>query len=192
MGRQKTVQKKLQPYEIGELDQYLFGQGTHYEIFRKMGAHKAVQKKQEGVYFAVWAPHAARVSVVGEFNAWDFGANEMHRQEPLGIYTCFVPGAQEGDLYKFCIETQTGERIFKADPFANYAERRPGTASRVTDISNLKWSDEQWLQKRKSGIKRRIRWRSMRYIWAPGCVIRAQRMRDFIPIVNLLIRLRIM
>ena len=138
MGRQKTVQKKLQPYEIGELDQYLFGQGTHYEIFRKMGAHKAVQKKQEGVYFAVWAPHAARVSVVGEFNAWDFGANEMHRQEPLGIYTCFVPGAQEGDLYKFCIETQTGERIFKADPFANYAERRPGTASRVTDISNLK------------------------------------------------------
>ena len=149
MGRQKTVQKKLQPYEIGELDQYLFGQGTHYEIFRKMGAHKAVQKKQEGVYFAVWAPHAARVSVVGEFNAWDFGANEMHRQEPLGIYTCFVPGAQEGDLYKFCIETQTGERIFKADPFANYAERRPGTASRVTDISNFKWSDEQWLQKRK-------------------------------------------
>lgn len=149
MGRQKTVQKKLQPYEIGELDQYLFGQGTHYEIFRKMGAHKAVQKKQEGVYFAVWAPHAARVSVVGEFNAWDFGENEMHRQEPLGIYTCFVPGAQEGDLYKFCIETQTGERIFKADPFANYAERRPGTASRVTDISNLKWSDEQWLQKRK-------------------------------------------
>ena len=192
MGRQKTVQKKLQPYEIGELDQYLFGQGTHYEIFRKMGAHKAVQKKQEGVYFAVWAPHAARVSVVGEFNAWDFGANEMHRQEPLGIYTCFVPGAQEGDLYKFCIETQTGERIFKADPFANYAERRPGTASRVTDISNLKWSDEQWMQKQKSGIKRRIRWRSMRYIWAPGCVIRAQRMRDFIPIVNLLIQLRIM
>lgn len=149
MGRQKTVQKKLQPYEIGELDQYLFGQGTHYEIFRKMGAHKAVQKKQEGVYFAVWAPHAVRVSVVGEFNEWDFGANEMHRQEPLGIYTCFVPGAQEGDLYKFCIETQTGERIFKADPFANYAERRPGTASRVTDISNLKWSDEQWMQKRK-------------------------------------------
>ena len=149
MGRQKTVQKKLQPYEIGELDQYLFGQGTHYEIFHKMGAHKAVQKKQEGVYFAVWAPHAVSVSVVGEFNAWDFEANEMQRQEPLGIYTCFVPGAQEGDLYKFCIEAQTGERIFKADPFANYAERRPGTASRVTDISNLKWSDEQWMQKRK-------------------------------------------
>ena len=73
----------------------------------------------------------------------------MERQEPLGIYTCFVPGAQEGDLYKFCIETQTGERIFKADPFANYAELRPGTASRVTDISNLKWSDDQWMEKRR-------------------------------------------
>ena len=149
MGRQKTVQKKLQPYEVGELDQYLFGQGNHYEIFRKLGAHKAVYKKQEGVYFAVWAPHAARVSVVGEFNEWDFEADDMERQEPLGIYTRFVPGAQEGDLYKFCIETQKGERIFKADPFANYAELRPGTASRVTDISNLKWSDEQWLEKRK-------------------------------------------
>ena len=149
MGRQKTVQKKLQPYEIGELDQYLFGQGTHYEIFRKLGAHKAVCRKKEGVYFAVWAPHAAKVSVVGEFNEWDFEADYMERQEPLGIYTCFVPGAQEGDLYKFCIETQTGERIFKADPFANYAEFRPGTASRVTDISNLKWSDDQWMEKRR-------------------------------------------
>ena len=149
MGRQKTVQKKLQPYEIGELDQYLFGQGTHYEIFSKMGAHKAVRRKKEGVYFAVWAPHAAKVSVVGEFNEWDFEADYMERQEPLGIYTCFVPGAQEGDLYKFCIETQTGERIFKADPFANYAELRPGTASRVTDISNLKWSDDQWMEKRR-------------------------------------------
>ena len=149
MGRQKTVQKKLQPYEIGELDQYLFGQGTHYEIFRKLGAHKAVCRKKEGVYFAVWAPHAAKVSVVGEFNEWDFEADEMERQEPLGIYTCFVPGAKEGDLYKFCIETQTGERIFKADPFANYAEVRPGTASRVTDISSLKWSDELWMEKRK-------------------------------------------
>ena len=149
MGRQKTVQKKLQPYEIGELDQYLFGQGTHYEIFRKLGAHKAVCRKKEGVHFAVWAPHAAKVSVVGEFNEWDFEADEMERQEPLGIYTCFVPGAKEGDLYKFCIETQTGERIFKADPFANYAEVRPGTASRVTDISSLKWSDELWMEKRK-------------------------------------------
>ena len=74
----------------------------------------------------------------------------MERQEPVGIYTCFVPGVKEGDLYKFCIETQQGKRIFKADPFANYAELRPGTASRVTDISNLKWTDSAWMTKRET------------------------------------------
>ena len=115
-----------------------------------MGAHKVVYKGKEGVYFAVWAPHARRVAVVGDFNGWDFEANYMERQEPVGIYTCFVPGVKEGDLYKFCIETQQGKRIFKADPFANYAELRPGTASRVTDISNLKWTDSAWMTKRET------------------------------------------
>ena len=100
------------------------------------------------MYFAVWAPHARRVAVVGDFNGWDFEANYMERQEPVGIYTCFVPGVKEGDLYKFCIETQQGKRIFKADPFANYAELRPGTASRVVDISHLKWSDDAWMTRR--------------------------------------------
>ena len=113
-----------------------------------MGAHKVVYKGQEGVYFAVWAPHARRVAVVGDFNGWDFEANYMERQEPVGIYTCFVPGVKEGDLYKFCIETQQGKRIFKADPFANYAELRPGTASRVVDISHLKWTDSAWMTRR--------------------------------------------
>ena len=103
-----------------------------------------------GVYFAVWAPHARRVAVVGDFNEWDFEANYMERQEPLGIYTCFVPGVDVGDLYKFCIETQQGKRIFKADPFANYAELRPGTASRVADISHLKWTDDAWMENRKT------------------------------------------
>ena len=115
-----------------------------------MGAHRVVCKGKEGVYFAVWAPHARRVAVVGDFNGWDFEANYMDRQEPLGIYTCFVPGVQEGDLYKFCIETQQGKRIFKADPFANYAELRPGTASRVTDISHLKWTDGTWMKRRET------------------------------------------
>ena len=144
----KSTKKKMEPFEIGELDQYLFGQGNHYEIYQKMGAHRVVCKGKEGVYFAVWAPHARRVAVVGDFNGWDFEANYMERQEPLGIYTCFVPGVQEGDMYKFCIETQQGKRIFKADPFANYAELRPGTASRVTDISNLKWTDSTWMKRR--------------------------------------------
>ncbi|MDD3139546.1 MAG: 1,4-alpha-glucan branching protein GlgB [Lachnospiraceae bacterium] len=141
--------KKVKAYEIGELDHYLFGQGNHYEIYKKLGAHKVIDGKKEGVYFAVWAPHAKAVAVIGEFNGWDNSQNVMQRQEPLGIYTCFVPNVQEGALYKYCIETQTGTLLFKADPYANYAEIRSGTASRVTDISNLKWTDTIWMEKRK-------------------------------------------
>ncbi len=150
MKKGKSTKKRVQPYEIGELDQYLFGQGNHYEIYQKMGAHKVTCNGEEGVYFAVWAPHARRVAVVGDFNDWDFEANYMERQEPLGIYTCFVAGVKEGDLYKFCIETEQGKRIFKADPFANYAELRPGTASRVIDISHLKWTDDAWMKSRQT------------------------------------------
>ena len=150
MKKGKSTKKKLQPYEIGELDQYLFGQGNHYEIYQKMGAHKVTCKGKEGVYFAAWAPHVRRVAVIGDFNDWDFEADYMERQEPLGIYTLFVPGVKEGDLYKFCIETEQGKRIFKADPFANYAELRPGTASRVTDISHLKWTDDAWMKARET------------------------------------------
>ena len=150
MLKKKSAKKTVQPYEIGELDQYLFGQGNHYEIYQKMGAHKVTVDGEPGVYFAVWAPNARRVAVVGDFNDWDFEANYMERQEPMGIYTCFVPGVKEGDMYKFCIETQQGKRIFKADPYANYAELRPGTASVVTDISHLKWTDDAWMQTRKT------------------------------------------
>ena len=150
MVKKKSAKKTVQPYEIGELDQYLFGQGNHYEIYQKMGAHKVTVDGEPGVYFAVWAPNARRVAVVGDFNDWDFEANYMERQEPMGIYTCFVPGVKEGDMYKFCIETQQGKRIFKADPYANYSELRPGTASVVTDISHLKWTDDAWMQTRKT------------------------------------------
>ncbi len=141
--------KAAQPYEIGELDQYLFGHGTHYEIYKKMGAHKVTVDGVEGVYFAVWAPHAEKVSVVGEFNNWEVDADEMERQEPAGIYTRFVPEAKEGDMYKFCIETMEGEKLFKADPFANYSELRPGNASRVADIAHFNWTDEAWMEARK-------------------------------------------
>lgn len=145
----KTVTTdKPADYRIGELDQYLFGQGTHYEIYKKMGAHFVKDGKKPGVYFAVWAPHARSVAVVGEFNGWSEDANVMKRQEPLGIYTAFVPEAQLGQLYKYCIETQTGDKLYKADPFANSAELRPGTASRIADISHLKWSDSVWMKHR--------------------------------------------
>ena len=143
-------EKTLKEYEIGELDQYLFGQVTHYEIYKKLGAHLVNDGKNDGTYFAVWAPHAKSVSVIGEFNNWDSKACPMERNDPLGIYTAFVPEAKKGDLYKFCIETFSGSFIDKADPFANSAEMRPGTASRITDISNLKWSDGKWMEHRKT------------------------------------------
>ena len=148
MVTKKKAVKKLQPYEIGELDHYLFGQGNHYEIYKKLGAHEVTAGKK-GVYFAVWAPHAKSGSVIGEFNGWDAAADRMERQEPLGIYTVFVPEAKDGQMYKYCIETESGELIYKADPFANYAELRPGTASRITDVSHLKWTDDRWMESRK-------------------------------------------
>lgn len=134
---------------ITELDQYLFGQGTHYDIFKKLGAHIMEVDGVKGVYFAVWAPNAAYVSVVGDFNQWNGYEGIMTRLEPLGIFETFLPNVKLGDLYKFQITTKTGEVLYKADPFANYAEMRPGTASRVTDITKYKWGDKTWLNKRK-------------------------------------------
>ena len=96
-------------YEVGELDQYLFGQGNHYEIYKKLGAHIVDDEDQKGVYFAVWAPNAKSVSVVGDFNDWTPNTHKMERNEPLGIYTCFVPEIGQGALYKYCIETLKGE-----------------------------------------------------------------------------------
>lgn len=138
--------------QFSELDMYYFGDGTHYDIYQKLGAHPRKQNGKPGVYFAVWAPHAAAVSVIGSFNDWQDDAHEMTRLEPMGVYELFVPGVKEGDLYKFCIETKTGEKLYKSDPFANYAELRPGTASRVTDINKFKWTDKRWMKKR-AGIE---------------------------------------
>lgn len=146
------MEKKKKTFEIGELDGYLFGQGNHYEIYKKLGSHMVRNGKTEGVYFAVWAPNARSVSVVGEFNEWDMRANPMEREENIGIYTCFIPGVKKYSMYKYCIETFSGQFIFKADPFANHAELRPGTASKVVDIENLKWTDKAWLDKRKSWV----------------------------------------
>ena len=145
--RTKTAAKE--DFRIGELDQYLFSMGTHYDIYKKMGAHEAVMNGKKGVYFAVWAPNATTVSVIGEFNGWREEANPMTRLEPSGIYEGFVVGAKVGMLYKFFIKTKDGRGLYKADPFANYAEQRPGTASRITDITKLRWSDAAWMEARK-------------------------------------------
>ena len=140
--------RRVKPYEIGELDQYLLGQGNHYEVYKKLGAHLVEDGDKKGTYFAVWAPNAQKVSVIGEFNNWDLTADVMERNDPVGIYTCFVEGAKENEMYKFCIETKKGELLYKADPYANYAELRPGTASRITDISKIKWTDKAWMDQR--------------------------------------------
>lgn len=145
----RTKAAAKEDFRIGELDQYLFSMGTHYDIYKKMGAHEAVMNGKKGVYFAVWAPNAATVSVIGEFNGWREEANPMTCLEPSGIYEGFVVGAKVGMLYKFFIKTKDGRGLYKADPFANYAEQRPGTASRITDITKLRWSDAAWMEARK-------------------------------------------
>ena len=135
---------------ITDMDQYLFGEGTHYEIYKKLGAHPTEYNGEQGVYFAVWAPHAKGVRVVGEFNCWGNDGYPMKRLDPLGIYEVFIPGLREGSMYKYLIETESGDYLYKADPFASYAEKRPGTASRVADISQFIWHDERWMEKRKT------------------------------------------
>ncbi|MGN1142081.1 MAG: 1,4-alpha-glucan branching protein GlgB [Oliverpabstia sp.] len=135
--------------QFGEKDQYYFGQATHYDIYKKLGAHVTTQGKEQGVYFAVWAPNAAQVAVVGEFNEWATDANPMKKTGPIGVWETFVPGVAVGDLYKFYIKAQDGRDLFKADPYANWSEMRPGNASRVADISGFKWTDSAWIKKRQ-------------------------------------------
>lgn len=131
-----------------DLDQYLFGQGSHYEIYKKMGAHPTTYRRRKGVYFAVWAPNAQQVSVIGDFNDWEPGKDVMRRVGDIGVYELFVPGAEEGQLYKYHIIGMHGEELFKADPYAFSAEKRPGTASRIVDISGFVWKDGTWMRKR--------------------------------------------
>ena len=148
-----AVRDKKKQTETGFItagDRYLFGEGTHYEIYNKLGAHPKTFDGKDGYYFAVWAPHAASVSVVGDFNNWDPDACPMQVLETSGIYERFIPGIKPGELYKFAITTQTGKVIFKADPFAQYAEYRPGTASITAFNDTFRWTDGTWVQKREN------------------------------------------
>ena len=134
---------------ITEFDQYLFGQGTHYDLYNKLGAHPMTVDGEEGVYFAVWAPNAEAVSLVGNFNEWDENATPMERLEPLGIYEIFLPEMKIGDIYKYCVTTKAGYTILKADPYGFQAELRPNNASVIADISDFKWQDSRWMKKRE-------------------------------------------
>ena len=154
MTRTKKTTAPAKTKEIGlgfitELDRYLFGQGTHYKIFEKLGAHPKTYKGKAGMYFAVWAPHAKAVGVVGDFNGWDPDAAPMSPLADSGIYEAFIPGVGLGELYKFAITTQEGMILFKADPYAVHAEFRPGTASITEDINGFKWDDAAWMETRK-------------------------------------------
>ena len=133
-----------------EMDCYYFGQATHYDIYKKMGAHVMTMDGKKGVCFDVWAPHAKEVYVIGDFNDWNEHSHKMERVKPveMGVFELFIPGVDLGAMYKYLIIAQDGKKHYKADPYANYAQLRPETASIVTDISHFKWSDSTWMKNR--------------------------------------------
>lgn len=133
---------------ISEADQFLFAQGTHYDIYKKLGAHPSEENGKKGYFFGVWAPNAKEIYVIGEFNDWDEKANPMKKLGSGGIWSCFIPDVQKNQMYKFMIVASDGNKLYKADPFANYAEMRPGNASKTTDLSDFKWTDNIWMGKR--------------------------------------------
>ena len=147
-AKKKTENKPAEmACKVTDWDQYLFGQGTHYEIYKKLGAHLTEKDGVSGTYFAVWAPRAKSVKLIGDFNNWDGKAHEMKRLEPLGIYELFVPGVGEGAIYKYLIHGADDNLHYKCDPYGYSAEFRPGTASKVADIS-YKWKDSKWMEER--------------------------------------------
>jgi 1,4-alpha-glucan branching enzyme len=137
------------PYRYGrvltDFDLHLLGEGTHYRAFEKLGAHPLKLGMVTGVHFAVWAPNAARVSVIGDFNAWDGRVHPMRRLQPGGIWEIFVPDLADGEKYKFEIRTAAGAILKKADPFARAFEAPPQTAAIVRDVSHYRWADDAWM-----------------------------------------------
>ncbi len=133
---------------ITQDDCYLFGKGTHYEIYNKLGAHLVTKNGRKGVYFAVWAPHAVNVSVIGEFNDWIGFDHNMEMNNESGIWELFVPDVKEGCAYKYVISTGDGRTLYKSDPYGFWSEVRPETASRVYNIDKYKWGDHEWIAKK--------------------------------------------
>ena len=138
---------------LTETDRYLFGQGSHYEIYEKLGAHVTEVNGVRGTYFAVWAPHAVAVSVVGNFNNWDRYRHFMSCIDTSGIWDIFIPDVVEGEIYKFAVEGRDHQVHLKADPFGNYSEMRPGNASRITNLKGYEWHDEEWIKEKNEAKK---------------------------------------
>jgi 1,4-alpha-glucan branching enzyme len=142
------------PYRYGQVltgfDLHLLGEGTHYRAFEKLGAHRVTIGSTTGVHFAVWAPNADRVSLVGDFNGWDGRVHPMRLLLPNGIWEFFVPDLPDGEKYKFEIRTRHGALLKKSDPFGVAFEVPPLSASVVRDISGYQWRDDEWMTARSS------------------------------------------
>ena len=135
--------------QLSSLDLYLFAEGKHYQIYDKLGAHPMEINGVKGTYFAVWAPHARAVSVVGNFNMWDGRLHPMRTLEVSGVYELFIPGVEPWAVYKYQILTRNDEILMKADPYANCAEMRPDNASVVADLRGFRWTDRKWMTSRR-------------------------------------------
>ncbi len=147
MAKEKKVKKNS--LYIDETAMYLFNQGVNYQSYRMLGAHPMEDEAgQQGYFFAVWAPNARSVSVVCDSNGWDRSRGQMCRHSQSGIWEVFLPGVGEGQNYKFSIETNQGDILLKADPYAFYAEVRPATAS-VTARLDYGWKDKKWMKERE-------------------------------------------
>lgn len=146
------VTEMQDPYAVAPLmtdfDRYLFGEGRNWNIYRRLGAHCRTVNGEVGVNFAVWAPNAQSIQVVGDFNFWDGRQHAMRKQVPSGIWELFVPAAKVGQKYKFRIRSLDGQTIDKSDPFGFYAELPPRTASVITELGNFTWADDQWMERR--------------------------------------------
>ncbi|MBF0290672.1 MAG: 1,4-alpha-glucan branching protein GlgB [Nitrospinae bacterium] len=134
--------------QLGEMDLYLFNEGNHYEIHKKLGAHIMTVDGVTGVRFAVWAPNARRVSVTGDFNNWDGRSHAMRSLGSSGVWEIFMPGLGQGTVYKYEVKAQNGDIFLKSDPYAYFSELRPKTASVVWDHVEYPWDDEEWIQTR--------------------------------------------
>ncbi len=135
---------------LSDFDLYLMAEGTHYSQYEKLGAHEMTVEGVEGVLFAVWAPNAIRVSVIGDFNYWDGRRHMMRVRGSTGIWELFIPGLKEGTAYKFEVKSRyKGFLAQKADPFAFYSELRPKSASVVWNLNKYRWSDDQWMGARQ-------------------------------------------
>jgi len=138
------------PSRFSDFDLHLFNAGNHRQIYERLGAHPAEHHGIAGVHFAVWAPNAQSIQVIGDFNHWDGRQHAMQKRVPSGIWELFVPAASVGQKYKFRVRGCHGEVIDKTDPYGFYAELPPRTASVVTDLSAYQWQDSDWMQQRSS------------------------------------------